>query len=124
MVTWPAEYWIPRCDDAVVYHFGEATFCIPLDTLAGYHQVQLSEASMMKTALFALHERKHCWVIMPFELKNISPVYVAMMHNLKEIWTEMAKASGVIDTAVDNGTTMIIENNFIYGVSAKKVPSL
>jgi hypothetical protein len=53
---------------------------------------------------------------MPIGLKNAPPVYVAMMHDLKELWTEMAEANG-IDTSVDNGTTIIINDNFIYGVS-------
>jgi hypothetical protein len=99
-----------------MYGFGEATFFILLDASAGYHQVQLSESSMMKTAFFALHGRKYCWVVMPFGLKNAPPVYVAMMHDLKELWTEMAEANG-IDTTVCNDTTIIIDDNFIYGVS-------
>jgi hypothetical protein len=53
---------------------------------------------------------------MPFGLKNAPPVYVAMMHDLKELWTERAEANG-IDTTVDNVTTIIIDDNFIYGVS-------
>jgi hypothetical protein len=120
MVTQLAEYPIPRCDDAVMYGFGEATFFILLDALAGYHQVQLSESSMMKTAFFAPHGRKYCWVAMPFGLKNAPPVYVAMMHDLKELWTEMAEANG-INTTVNNGTTIIIDDNFIHGVSIDTV---
>ena len=53
---------------------------------------------------------------MPFGLKNAPPVYVAMMHDLKELWTELAEANG-IDTSVDNGTTIIIDDNFVFGVS-------
>jgi hypothetical protein len=116
MVTRPAEYPIPRCDDAVMYGFGEATFFILLDASAGYHQVQLSESSMMKTAFFAPHGRKYCWVVMPFGLKNAPPVYVAMMHDLKDLWTTEAERQGV-DTSTDNGTTIIIDDTFIYGVS-------
>jgi hypothetical protein len=116
MVTRLAEYPIPRCNDAVMYGFGEATFFILLDASSGYHQVKLSWASMMKTAFFAPHGRKYCWVVMPFGLKNAPPVYVAMMHDLKELWTELAEANG-IDTSVDNGTTIIIDDNFIFGVS-------
>jgi hypothetical protein len=41
-----------------MYRFGEATFFILLDALAGYHQVKPSESSMMKTAFFAPHGQK------------------------------------------------------------------
>jgi hypothetical protein len=119
MVTRPAEYPIPPCDDAVlVYGFGEAQFFILLDASSGYHQVRLSESSMMKTAFFAPHGRKYCWVVMPFGLKNCPPVFVAMMHDLKELWTELAEKAG-INLATDNGTTIIIDDNFIYGVSVE-----
>ena len=53
MITRPAEYPIPRCDDAVMYGFGEAIFFILLDAHSGYHQIRLSLLSMAKTALFA-----------------------------------------------------------------------
>jgi hypothetical protein len=99
-----------------MYGFGEATFFVLLDASAGYHQVRLSESSMMKTAFFAPHGRKYCWVVMPFGLKNAPPVYVAMMHDLKDLWTTMAEEKGV-DTSEDNGTTIIIDDTFIYGVS-------
>jgi hypothetical protein len=95
MITRPAEYPIPRCDDAVMYGFGAATCYILLDAAAGYHQVQLSESSMAKTAFFAPHGRKYCWTVMPFGLKNAPPVYVAMMHDLKELWTELAAKEGL-----------------------------
>jgi hypothetical protein len=98
-----------------MYGFAKATFFIVLDALAGYHQEQLSESSMMKTDFFAPHGRKYCWVVMPFGLKDALPVYVAMMHDLKELWTEMAEVN-IIDTTVDNITTIIIDDNFIFGV--------
>jgi hypothetical protein len=116
MITRPAESPIPRCNDAVMFGFGKATFFILLDASAGYHQVRLSEASMMKTAFYAPHGRKYCWVVMPFGLKNAPPVYIAMMHNLKELWTIMAEENG-IDISNDNGSTIIIDDNFLYGVS-------
>jgi hypothetical protein len=53
---------------------------------------------------------------MPFGLKNAPTAFVAMMHDLKEMWTAMAREHG-IDVSVDNGTTIIIDDNFIYGVS-------
>ena len=117
MVTRPAKYPIPRCNNAVMYGFGEATFFILLEALSGYHQMMLSEASMLKTALFAPHGQ-YCWSVMPFGLMNTPPAFIAMMHDLKEIWTAIAKAHG-IKRSVDNGTTIIIDNNFIYRVSIK-----
>jgi hypothetical protein len=97
MVTRLAKYPILRCNDAVMYGFGEAMFFILLDAQSGYHQMKLSEASMLKTAFFA------------------PQAFVAMMHDLKEMWMAMAKVHG-IDASVDNGTTIIIDDNFIYRV--------
>jgi hypothetical protein len=37
MITKPAEYPIPRCDDAVTYGFGDAQYYILLDAYSGYH---------------------------------------------------------------------------------------
>jgi hypothetical protein len=60
MITQPAEYSIPRCDDAIMYGFGDVMFFILLDAFSGYHQVALSAASMLKTAFFAPRGRKYC----------------------------------------------------------------
>jgi hypothetical protein len=38
-ITRPVQYPIPRCDNAVMYGFGEATFFILLDAFSGYHQI-------------------------------------------------------------------------------------
>jgi hypothetical protein len=115
IVTRPAEYPIPRCDDAVMYGFGEATFFILLDAYSGYHQVKLSEASTIKTAFFAPHGRKYCWVVMPFGLRNCPVVFIAMMHDLQELWIEMARKEG-IDIGLSNGTTIIMDDTFLFGV--------
>jgi hypothetical protein len=115
IVTRPAEYRIPRCDGAVMYGFGEATFFILLDAYSGYHQVKLSEASAIKTAFSAPHGRKYCWVVMPFGLSNCPVVFIAMMHNLQELWIEMARKEG-IDIGLSNGTTIIMDDTFLFGV--------
>jgi hypothetical protein len=85
MITRPAEYPIPRCDDAVMYGFGDAMFFILLDAYSGYHQVSLEAASMLKTAFFAPHGRKYCWVVMPFGLRNCPVIFIVMMHDLQEL---------------------------------------
>jgi hypothetical protein len=56
--TRPAEYPIPRCDDAVMYGVGDATYFILLDAISGYHQIRLSAASIKKRAFFAPRGRK------------------------------------------------------------------
>ena len=48
-ITRPASYPIPRCDDAVMYGFGSATYFILFDAYSGYHQVRLSKESIEKT---------------------------------------------------------------------------
>jgi hypothetical protein len=95
MITKPAEYPIPRCDDAVTYGFGDAKYYILLDAYSGYHQVPLSGASAPKTAFFGPLRRKYIWVVMPFGLRNCPVVFIAMMHDLKELWTTMCEAENV-----------------------------
>jgi hypothetical protein len=70
MITRPAEFPIPRCDDARQFGFGKATYFILLYTFSGYHQVKLFPASAIKTAFFAPHGRKYIWLVMPFGLCN------------------------------------------------------
>ncbi len=116
IVTRPAEYLILQCNNAVMNGFGEATFFILLDAYSGYHQVKLSEASAIKTAFFAPHERKYCWVVMPFGLRNCPAVFIAMMHDLQELWIEIARKEG-IDMGLSNGTTIIMDGTFLFGVN-------
>jgi hypothetical protein len=118
IVTRPAEYPIPRCGNAVVYGFGEATFFILLDAYSGYHQVKLSEASAIETALSAPHGRKYCCAVMPFGLRNCPVVFITMMHDLQELWIKMARKEG-INFGLRNGTTIIIDNTFLFGVNTE-----
>jgi hypothetical protein len=116
MVTRPAEYPIPRCDDAYQFGFGKATHFILLDAFSGYHQVRLSPASQIKTAFFAPYGRKYIWLVMPFGLRNAPVVFTAMMYDLKELWDTECEKAGV-DPSHNEGTTIIIDDTFLYGVS-------
>jgi hypothetical protein len=115
MITRPAEYPIPRCDDAVMFGFGLATHYILLDAFSGYHQIKLSEASAIKTAFYAPHGRKYMWVVMPFGLRNCPSVFIAMMHDLKELWTSECEKEGIISSH-DEGTTIIMDDTLLYAV--------
>jgi hypothetical protein len=116
MITRPAEYPIPRCDDAVMFGFGQATHYILLDAYLGYHQIRLSPASAIKTAFYAPHGRKYMWVVMPFGLRNFPAVFIAMTHNLKELWTSECEKAGIIPSH-DEGTTIIMDDTLLYAVS-------
>ena len=115
-ITRPAEYPIPRCDDAVMYGFGDAEFYILLDAFSGYHQVKLSPASQAKTAFYAPHGRKYIWLVMPFGLRNCPTLFIAMMHDLKEIWTEMFKVKGITPSQHE-GTTVIMDDTFLFAIT-------
>jgi hypothetical protein len=99
-----------------MYGFGNATFFILLDAYSGYHQVSLSAASMLKTAFFAPHGCKYCWVVMPFGLHNCPAVFIAMMHDLQELWKIRAREQG-IEIGEHNGTTIIMDDTFLIAVS-------
>jgi hypothetical protein len=115
MITRPAEYPIPRCDDAVMFGFGLATHYILLDAFSGYHQIRLSEASVIKTAFYAPHGRKYMWVVMPFGLRNYPSVFIAMMHDLKELWSSECEKEGIVPSH-NKGTTIIIDDTFLYAI--------
>jgi hypothetical protein len=110
MITRQAKYPILQCDDAVMYGFGDAMYFILLDAYSGYHQVSLSESSTLKTAFFALHGCKYCWVVMPFGLRNCPVV------DLQELWKLMAQEHG-INIGNNNGTTIIMDDSFLFAVS-------
>ena len=114
-VTRPSEYPIPRCDDAVMYGFGEAAFFILIDAHSGYHQIKLSPITRSKTAFFAPHGRKYVYVVMPFGLRNAPAVFVAIMHDLKALWTAMSSEEGVAPSD-DNGTKIIIDDIMLFAV--------
>jgi hypothetical protein len=115
-ITRPASYPIPRCDDAVMYGFGTATFFILMDAHSGYHQVALSPESMLKTAFFAPHGRKYVYVVMPFGLRNAPAIFVMMMHDLKALWTKLCEKEGITPSE-NEGTTIIIDDIFLYAIS-------
>jgi hypothetical protein len=113
MITRPAEYPIPRCDDAYQFGFGKATHFILLDAFSGYHQVRLSPASAIKTAFFAPHGRKYIWLVMPFGLRNAPVVFTAMMYDLRELWDAETERAG-LKPSHDEGTTLSHDTFYIF----------
>jgi hypothetical protein len=115
-ITRPAEYPIPRCDDAVMYGFGVATWFILLDAFSGYHQIRLSAASQAKTAFFAPRGRKYIWVVMPFGLRNCPVIFLSMMHDLRELWTQLCEQEGITPSN-NEGSTIIMDDTFLFSAS-------
>jgi hypothetical protein len=106
--TQPAEYPIPRCKDAVMYGFGDATYFILLNAFSGYHQIRLLAA-----AFFAPRGRKYVWAVMPFGLCNCPIIFLSMMHDLHELWTQLCEQEGVAPW--DNeGSTIIMDDTFLF----------
>jgi hypothetical protein len=123
MMTKPAKYLIPRCNNAAVYRFEGVVSFILLDAYSDYYQVPLLSASSARTSFYAPHGRKYCWVVMPFGLRNCPVVFIAMMHDLQELWVAMARQQG-IDVSNDNGTTIIMDGTFLFGVSIDNIFTL
>lgn len=103
-----------------MYGFGTANFFILFDAYSAYHQIRLSQCSIEKTALYAPHERKYVYVVMTFGLRNCPTIFIAMMHDLKHLWCEQCKIHG-IKPDQDNGTTTIIDDNFIFSVTIDSI---
>jgi hypothetical protein len=85
--------------------------------------VPLSSASSAKTSFYAPHGRKYCWVVMPFGLRNCPVVFIAMMHDLQELWVTMARQDG-IDISNDNGSTITMDDTLLFGVSIDNIFTL
>lgn len=119
-ITRPSEYPVPRCDDAVMYGFGTATFFILLDAFSGYHQIRLSPASIDKTAFYAPFGRKYVWLVMPFGLRNAPAIFISMMHDLKTLWTQMCDELGV-NPSENEGSTIIIDDCFLFAVTVNNI---
>jgi hypothetical protein len=99
-----------------MYGFGDAIYFILLDALSGYHQIRLSAASIQKTAFFAPRGRKYGWVVMPFGLRNCPVIFISMMHDLRELWTQLCEQGGVAPS--DNeGSTIIMDDTFLFSAS-------
>lgn len=115
-ITRPSEYPIPRCDDAVTYGFGEAIFFILLDAFSGYHHVSLSPSSIAKTAFYAPHGRKYAYTVMPYGLKNAPSIFIAMMHDFKALWMELAHNAN-LPSNTSNLSTIIVDDVLLYATT-------
>jgi hypothetical protein len=60
---------------------------------------------------------------MPFGLRNCPVVFIAMMHDLQELWVTMARQEG-IDISNDSGTAIIMDDTFLFGVSIDNIFTL
>ena len=115
-VTRSASYPIPRCDNAVMYGFGTATCFILFDAYSGYHQIKLTKEASLKTAFYAPQGRKYRFVVIPFGPKKSPVAYVAMAHDLQEIWRDLAIKEG-IGVDENEGTTIIIDDTLLFSIS-------
>eukprot|EP00957_Ditylum_brightwellii_P045733 3469654-Ditylum_brightwellii.AAC.1 len=115
MITWPAEYPIPRCNDAVMYRFGKVLLFVLMDVFLGYHQIRLSPMSKPKTAFYAPRGRKYVWKVILFGLRNCPVVFLAFMHNMQEQWEQDCEKKG-IKLDLSNGSTVIMDDTFLYAV--------
>jgi hypothetical protein len=99
-----------------MFGFREALFFILLDTFSGYHQVKLSPESAAKTAFYAPEGRKYIYLVMPFGVRNAPTLFLAMMHDMQELWTDLCRQSG-IKPSPSKGSTIIMDNTFLFSVS-------
>jgi hypothetical protein len=93
--------------------FGTATYFILLDAFSGYHQIQLSAASIVKKGFFAPRGCKYIWVVMTFGLQNCPVIFLSMMHDLHELWMQLCKEGGV-PPSNNKGSTIIMDDTFLF----------
>ena len=53
---------------------------------------------------------------MPFGLHNAPAVFVAMMHDLKQLWMNLSAKRG-IPSSENEGSTIIVDDVFIFAIS-------
>ena len=123
MITKPVQFSISRCDDAVFYGMGIATFYVLWDAFSGYYQIRLAENPIPKTVFFAPHGRKYVYIVMPFGLKNAPAVFTAMMYDLRQEWTELYKKKEFLCLTVWGPESLSMIH--LYGISLriKCIPS-
>ena len=103
-----------------MHGFGLAIFFILFDAFSGYHQIRLTEAASLKTVFYAPGGRKYRFVVMPFGPKKASVAYVAMAHDLQEIWRDLAIKEGV-RIGEDEGSTIIIDDTLLFSVTEENM---
>jgi hypothetical protein len=95
---------------------GNATYFVLMDAFSGYHQVKLSPSSAVKSAFFAPHGQTYIYLVMPFGICKAPTLFLAMVHDLKELWTDMCAEYGIIPSE-DKGATIIMDDTFLFAVS-------
>ena len=60
---------------------------------------------------------------MPFGPKNAPTAYVAMAHDLQEIWRDMAIKEG-LDIGENEGTTIIIDDTLLFSINENNMFAL
>jgi hypothetical protein len=55
---------------------------------------------------------------MPFGVGNAHTLFLAMMHDLQELWTNMCCQHGITPSASE-GTTIIMDDTFLFSVSVE-----
>ena len=78
-----------------MYGFGSAECFILFDAYSGYHQIKLTKSASLKTACYDPQGQKDRFVVLPFGPNNATTAYVAMAHDLQEIWRDMAVKKGL-----------------------------
>jgi hypothetical protein len=53
---------------------------------------------------------------MPFGIRNAPTLFLIMMHDLCELWTEMCREHGVTPSESE-GSTIIMDDKFLFSVS-------
>ncbi len=108
-ITCLIAYPIPRCNSAIHNKFGQGKWCWMFNAPMGYHQLAVLLASQEMLAFQGPDAIKWTYTVMPFGPTNGPATFVNFIHNIDNVWKDLAKDYGVsIDN--DTSTKIIIDN--------------
>ncbi len=92
---------------------GTARFYWLIDAPMGYHQLLVKTESREKLAFQGPDAIKYTYNVMPFGPVNGPATFIAFMHDLGSVWTDLARSNG-LDIGDDTNSTIIVNDVFSW----------
>jgi hypothetical protein len=108
-ITLQIAYPIPWCDSAVFNKFGAGAWMWMFDAPMGYHQLAVAKLSQEKLAFQGVDAIKWTYTVMPFGPTNGPATFINFIHDIDNVWKELAQQRG-LHINEDTNTTIIVDD--------------